>query len=742
MIVPFLIKGHGLFTLIDDFNFQQIPFNIQSNQAIKTGNVLWNWYTDLGSNFIGAYSFYTLGSPYFWLTLFFSSFSFPYLIGPLLILKYCVAGLTAYAYIERYVKNKNTAIIGSLLYAFSGFSTVNLMFNHFHDVISLFPLLLLGMDKLMCEKKIGWFAIAVSINAVLNYFFFIGELVFLCMYFVVRYLLEDFKGSLKPLLRVAFEGVLGIGISSIIFVPSLLFTLQNPRTSSFLYGSSSLIYDGNRYLMLLRSFLFPADIMAGQASIQPLDYTSSSAYLPLVGVALVVSAFISSKYWSTKLIKVCALFAFIPFLNSIFYVFNATYYARWFYMPVLIMATISARVLDDKNRYKINKGIWITTAMTILFASYLLFYPTAPHIDGFILQKHLFLFYFFTALLGLLLLRIYVSRLMTQKTSILLLIITIVVISSLLGFVNIYKMQHLRSDLPSARIYNIIVKSSLSNHFSINPLYRVNNSTINSNYSMVSSIPTVNSFTSTVNGSIFKFYDLLGAPRVNGNASVPPAHAYGLEPLLSEKYQITSIKQKGKRLLQTYRDGKDIYYLYENKYYLPIGFGYTHFITTSQLEHIPVDKRDLILLKAIVVPKEKVPLLKNCTLLPAKQRNQLSIKFFKKDFNERKKISSTNFSRNQFGFYSTIKAAKGQMAFYSIPYDNGWHASVNGKKVNIVESEGFMSVPLNKGKNIVNFRYVTPGLLPGIAVTLTSILLLLIYIVCKRKKYNIRRSVV
>ena len=95
MIVPFIIKGHGIFTMVDDFNYQQIPFNMLSNTAVKSGQTGWNWYTDLGSNFIGSYSFYTLGSPFFWLSLIFPAVIFPYLIGPLLILKYSVAAVTA-----------------------------------------------------------------------------------------------------------------------------------------------------------------------------------------------------------------------------------------------------------------------------------------------------------------------------------------------------------------------------------------------------------------------------------------------------------------------------------------------------------------------------------------------------------------------------------------------------------------------------------------------------------------------
>ena len=67
MIVPFIIRGKGVFTIVDDFNFQQFAFHIGSNQAVRSGNILWNWNVDLGSNFIGAYPFYSIGSPFFWL---------------------------------------------------------------------------------------------------------------------------------------------------------------------------------------------------------------------------------------------------------------------------------------------------------------------------------------------------------------------------------------------------------------------------------------------------------------------------------------------------------------------------------------------------------------------------------------------------------------------------------------------------------------------------------------------------
>ena len=66
-----MIRQKGLFAVAGDFNVQQIPFAMYANDAIKSGNVVWDWSLDLGSNFIGGMTFYILGNPSFWLSLLF-----------------------------------------------------------------------------------------------------------------------------------------------------------------------------------------------------------------------------------------------------------------------------------------------------------------------------------------------------------------------------------------------------------------------------------------------------------------------------------------------------------------------------------------------------------------------------------------------------------------------------------------------------------------------------------------------
>lgn len=166
-----IVRGNGIFTLCNDFNEQQIPFHMLTNEAIKKGNFLWNWNIDLGSSFIGAMGYYTLGSPFFWLTLLFPKNAFPYLAGWIYMLKYAIAGVSSFLYLRRFVGDKKFALLGSVLYAFSGFQTTNLLFYSFHDAVAFFPFMLLGLEKLIVDNKKGEFAFSVFLNAFINYYF-------------------------------------------------------------------------------------------------------------------------------------------------------------------------------------------------------------------------------------------------------------------------------------------------------------------------------------------------------------------------------------------------------------------------------------------------------------------------------------------------------------------------------------------------------------------------------------------
>ena len=63
--LPLLLQDGGKLLFMSDYLEQQIPFGMYINESVKSGQVYWSWGMDLGTNFIGAFSFYLLGSPFF-----------------------------------------------------------------------------------------------------------------------------------------------------------------------------------------------------------------------------------------------------------------------------------------------------------------------------------------------------------------------------------------------------------------------------------------------------------------------------------------------------------------------------------------------------------------------------------------------------------------------------------------------------------------------------------------------------
>ncbi|MCM1578260.1 MAG: YfhO family protein, partial [Ruminococcus sp.] len=208
--LPFVIPQGGYFVYYGDYNAQQIPFYYHVHSMVRGGIFGWDFATELGSDLFGSYAFYLMGSPFFWLTVPFPDSVVPYLMPWLLCLKTAVAALTAYALLREFTPDRNACFLGGLLYAFSGFMLYNLMFNHFHDPVAFFPLLLLMSDKFMRENKRGTFALTVALCAVTNYFFFAAMAVFTVIWFIVSIITGRYKFTVRKFLLYAFEAVLGV----------------------------------------------------------------------------------------------------------------------------------------------------------------------------------------------------------------------------------------------------------------------------------------------------------------------------------------------------------------------------------------------------------------------------------------------------------------------------------------------------------------------------------------------------
>lgn len=702
-----IVRGNGIFTLCNDFNEQQIPFHMLTNEAIKKGNFLWNWNIDLGSSFIGAMGYYTLGSPFFWLTLLFPKNAFPYLAGWIYMLKYAIAGVSSFLYLRRFVGDKKFALLGSVLYAFSGFQTTNLLFYSFHDAVAFFPFMLLGLEKLIVDNKKGEFAFSVFLNAFINYYFFVQEVIFIIIYYLCRQGLHLWKKR-KEVLQCTGEGLLGISMAAVLLYPSVLFTLSNPRISNRLPREYWIDTGRRFFLKLFRVFLFPGEMMAGQSCITEYDWSSWSAYLPMVGIGLVLCYVIKKRSdWLSRLLIICSLFVVIPLLNSVFMLLSDTNYHRWYFMLILFMALASVRVLEDKEKYPV-KIVYISLFI-IMTCSVFMFPWWSEHKFELIYRADDFRVISVIGVLGIALTLLIMFLLKNKKVYFSALLIGTGIWSCITTAFTCNLYQKFSGQTPQDYYSRILTLQEINED---NPAYRFQ--TDDNTITLTVPVMGTGSFNSTVNGSIFEFYDSLGEPR----AVFSPKGEEGLQELLSAKYYITDTDDKDDTVIQVIENKKK-YYVYEKDKALPIGFTYDSYITKSEFLKADPTERALLMLKTLVVPDEAAnEVSKRLTheTVPDKIDKE-------KCMNIRLQESSVEFKRDSSSFYSVIYADSDKYAFFSVPNDKGWKAFVNGISVDIVDCNGLMAVPIEKGENQILFKYVNKDFAIGAIISLAAFLL-------------------
>ncbi len=725
-IVPFIIRGHGILYVIDDFNLQQIPFNMVSNAAIKSGNIFWDWTNDLGSQFIGSYSYYTLGSPFFWISCIFPAKWFPYVIGPLLILKFAISGLTSYAFIKYFVKRDGAALVGSLLYAFSSFSLSSITFNSFLDVVAVFPLFLLAFECYMQEGRRGFFAVMTALCAFMNFFFFAGEVVFLLLYFLVRVFSKAYDFKWKKLLGVVFEGIIGVGISAALLLPTVLFVAQNPRTSTHFEGLSTLFFKFQEYLTILTGFLMPAQVEHMWTMVEPIDVRSIHAFLPLFGIITVIAYIVWKKRdWLVWMIGISLLFVAIPILNSAFYLGNTMWYGRWYYMLVLILALASAKALEQNESSNFRLSRRITAGVYIAFIVLLILYKQMTgqsvimHPKGLIFQIVLLTVgYIFACIM----LHARNHPQFFKRTTALIMIFSIIS-----GAYVLYGNERLYPDAKVfTRQYTDVADSV---KLPQNGFYRIDTLAAYRNTNMLLNVPTLQSFSTMVNGSIFSFYQALGQTRIM--QSLPDDSLYALLPLLSVRYVVQLFPAGSQVLpnLQLYENNAD-YTVFESKDYIPMGFTFDSAISQSTFSQVTPQDRAQLLLKGLVLTDGQMKKFKD--VLPEISDNKIkdtSIQAYAQDVQARKREASQSFAKDNRGFTSSISLKKDNLVFFGVPYDRGWTATVNGKIVQIENVDnGLMAVPAKQGNNVIRFTYLPQGLKSGIVISVVSIILLLLYL--------------
>ncbi len=763
LLLPFVIIDRGFFVYYGDYNAQQMPFYKTCIEAVQSGNFGWNWKTDLGANFVGSYSFYTLGSPFFWFAALFPVAISQYLMAPLLALKIALSSLFAFVFIRRFVTKPQNALIGGLLYAFSGYSMYNIFFNHFHEAIVFFPLLLIGLEEAVVNKRRGALALAVAINAFVNYFFFIGECIFLVLYFIARLIGDSrFRFGVRDFFCLAFEAVCGVLIAGILFVPSIFQVLDVPRSTSMLNGWDFLFYNKNqRYGLILEAMFFPGEIPARSSMFESADakWSSVALFLPLFSLsgvlALVKGASTEASRrmkWLRILLPACFVITMIPGLNSSFVLFNYSFYTRWWYMPELLCALATVYVLEHEE-FDLKFGVKFCAVAVVLISLLAVFFPMKDKETDQILPRiavKISPAVFVNIGIAIAMTVVAFSMLhwrkrdsaakFTKKVT-----AGVVVCSMALGY---YFVSYGRILGPYLGDYNSKVSAQI--HIDDPEFHRMESLDSLNNINMLWDMSSLKSFTSIIPSSTFDLYDLLGIERsVNSN---PKTENYALRSLTNVRYLIVSQNTDEKKLDDALKDmpmfefmeEQDGYDIYRNTVALPMGYAYDTYILDSDAKK--QTKVDNLMVGSAILTEEQAEKYSDILLerKPESLNDEQRYERFLTDAEERQALGAKQFSVNSSGFTAVTDYTSEKLMVFSVPYDKGWSGtvSVQGAAPQALEVDkvngGFIGVRIPAGVCEISFTYKTPGGSLGIICTVAGIVLfggyiLLCYFIIKRR---------
>ena len=241
-LMPFIICvviciGNGVYPFGDncilhiDMYHQYCPFFTEFLHKLRTGGSLqYSWNLGLGSDFVSLYAYY-LASPLNFLIVLCPKHYVIEFMTILVLAKIALCGLTFFLFLKYHFHligkdsklHKNQvipALVFSTAYALSGFVAAYSWDIMWMDCILLFPLIMVGLEKLVREQKPGLYFVTLALSVFANYYISIMICIFLVFYFILLFFTQK-GGKLKAFLRFAWYSLLAGSVSMVLLLPEI-----------------------------------------------------------------------------------------------------------------------------------------------------------------------------------------------------------------------------------------------------------------------------------------------------------------------------------------------------------------------------------------------------------------------------------------------------------------------------------------------------------------------------------------
>lgn len=204
---------------------------------------MWDLHIGYGSDILTALSYYVMGDPVNLLSVFVPEKYTEYLYGFLVFLRIYLAGLAFSRYCFFHKNCQTPVLLGTMIYITSQWVLAT-GFDHpfFLTPCIYFPLLLLGVDRILAGKKPYVYIFSLGIAGMVNFYFFYMLGILTVVYAVFRYFMIyrgwKWKTIGRPIGRFFLYTLAGLCISAVILLPVVMQVLGTGRVGASYYVSA------------------------------------------------------------------------------------------------------------------------------------------------------------------------------------------------------------------------------------------------------------------------------------------------------------------------------------------------------------------------------------------------------------------------------------------------------------------------------------------------------------------------
>ena len=318
---------------------------------------------------------YYLFSPFFFVTILFDKEMIQYLFLYLNEIKIVLLFIFTYIWAKQLSTRKETPFMAAFMIGFGGWTFSYLHLNMFLDAFLLYPLAFFFIDRYLKEGKVVGMCLTMALIGIINYYFLYMLIPYACIYALIRYCmihdeLEVKKTCIEALKFVGYV-LLAVGIACIVLIPVAFMISSNPRFDSL--HISLLDHIGkNELFKIVSSFFVP--VLDHEDTTLFMNIThfgfigwggGASLYLSmLAAVVLPLGIFMKDQKKKLIYILTLTLLAVFVFFEKFWILFQMNMESRWFYMISFTFVMIIMDVHEEIMEGKIEKK-WVLLGAAI-----------------------------------------------------------------------------------------------------------------------------------------------------------------------------------------------------------------------------------------------------------------------------------------------------------------------------------------------------------------------------------------